>query len=161
MKKMLGYLKRHWAGVVVVGLILFVLVGGFGLWALTKGPRPQDLGSQLVYVAQRDFGCQIPRLTVYCDGDPSTEYYFATDLDKESLRKYFKTKNNQPANESHGGGGDGFEFDDFTYDTDRGQIVLSFYEYDDPTAIERMYNTNKKYIIEISSADYEIAKSAL
>ncbi len=150
MKTVDSFLKNHRVGV-IIALLIVTLVWGGTLWFMHRNPQPADLGTQLEYVGKRDFGCQFPLMFFFCDGEPSTEYYFATDLDEQGLQNYFK---HTKFSEENGGVGAGYSFKYLVFTTSDGDFNITFYNN---TSVFDHKKTNKTHIISLVDKDYVIA----
>src|ERR671932_2317905 len=72
-------------GLSIVGVILL----GFILWItpwVWYDNSPKPLGGRLEYVGKKHYGCWLG----FCDSNPGTTSYYATDMSLEEVKSYFK-----------------------------------------------------------------------
>lgn len=144
---------------IIIGFIVLVL----GISVLTNLPKA-DLGPKLNYIGKEDYGCLPFPFFFVCDSPTGSVYYFATDMSKEELKRYFTKAQFRDNPNSLGGGGSvsNFEYLDFVPREGGDTIVIAF--YDNPQAVIKMRNlrdTSQKNVISISDEDYDLAKNAL
>jgi len=119
--------------------------------------RPTDLGSKIEYVGKINNNC-FPMC-----GDPwGAEYYFATDITLDEVKRYFNKAKYYPS-DSADDNRYGYWVVEYNYPVNEG---MQLYFYDDINlAPERirigLKKTGKKHAIEIYSSDYANFKSAL
>jgi hypothetical protein len=100
----------------------------------------------------------------FCDGGPpSSEYYFATDMDDSALKTYFKRASyiDQPNN--LGGVSADYTFKYLTFKTTNNE-EFTLTSYNNTQIVVRLFRLNptqKQHIISIDDKYYQIAKSAL
>lgn len=158
-----SFIKRHIAGIIIILLVIFVAVGGAYLWLRNQKPEPQNLGPQLEYVGTHNSACewwQTPLYAGWCKG-PSYEYYFATDLNEETLKTYFKNVS-KATSASPGGSNADYSFKYLNYAVNGSDFYLTL--YDNTTNVLKAFGlkqTGKPYVISLTDKNYELARKAL
>jgi len=138
--------RKHIISIVVI-VVLFI--ASVISWLVYQQLQPPSLGDKLEYVGKNSYGC-----LVFCDSNPYSNYYYATNMSPTEALKYFEraTLVQGPRTEN--------EQTDFTVRTPTGETIYINY-YDGDSSIARKFNVKNKYILEIPSFKYEIAKESL
>lgn len=162
MKKATLYLKKHWAGIFIVMLILIAFLMSGISW-VRQLQAPQDLGPQMSYVGRKDFGCVL----WWCETQKYSMYYFATDMEDEALKVYFdaaifKRSERQEPSDVAVTSVNEVQFYFGLKSQDRQGFTLSRYDNTDYVVqTYKLRKTGKKYIVEVLDSSYETAKSVL
>jgi len=156
MFRVINIYKKHQFLTVLFGVIL-VLIMVFGVKAYIE--RPQDLGAGLEYIGKTDYGCY-----VFCDSNPASVYYFATDMTQDELKGYFKNADYVEHPNSGGGGGAGYNFDDLYFKPRNGNDEFLINYYDNTQNVlttNRLKQTSKKSVVSMGSFYYLYAREGL
>ncbi|HEX6461968.1 MAG TPA: hypothetical protein VFZ58_01700 [Candidatus Saccharimonadales bacterium] len=157
--------QKTWAGVITVILIAIVIAVSSFM------NMPRNLGKELVFINKVNTACEwweFPIFLGFCRL-PSYEYYFATDMNKEQLKNYFKNEKATYVDSPSVGGTLYSDEEDYRSDAIDFKLLKSqeeFYvEFYDKTQtvikMKDLKNIGKKYIISMSEESYKLAKEAL
>lgn len=138
----IGFLKKH----KIITIISITLIATFTLWGITN-LTPHPLGTKMEYLGKEDYGCW-----VFCDSQPASVYYYGTDMDPKSVIGYFKksTEFEEPRLSQ------GKNY--FGVQTPSGETI---YIYHYPSAKQKLFKTDKPYVVEIPSFKYQVALDSL
>jgi len=133
-----------------IGAVLVILFG----WWLYGATRTYPLGDKAEYVGKEDYGCYIS-LTI-CDSDPSSVYYYATNMTQDELQHYFKGVHLEEKPRTIDG------VTDFTLKKNDNEVISIYYYTDKKDAYEKhRFQSDKKYTFSISRYDYQTALDSL
>ncbi len=143
-----------------MGCIAALLVICLSIFMITRTRQPEDLGSRLQYVGKKDLGCRPLLMFFFCDGGESyTEYYFATDLDQEGIKKYFNGAEYMTSVPTVGADNN---YQMLEFRINNNEFWVSFYDSKEAVLDHVAHKqTNKPYIMSVTNSYYELAKSAL
>lgn len=137
-----------------IGAII-ILFAGWLVYERYKPAPTYPLGdsSKLEYVGEVGYGCWL-----FCDSNPASTYYYATDMSVEEVMGYFRRAKSRQSPRTID------NVTDFTLDTNDGQDISIYYytnKQDKNLNTYQFKRTDRKYIVSIPSFDYEIAKKAI
>lgn len=155
-----GFTSKHRPLTVLLYLVLVL-----ALFFVVKGwiDAPRDLGAKLIYIGKSDYG------NIFgFDQYPGSTYYFATDMNTEELKTYFKKATYFPVPSDGGGSDSGYSYTNFHFQLESrntGGFVLAYYGNANAQAVEQQFNltnnTNLHYIVSIDASEYQHAKESL
>lgn len=133
--------------------------------------RPQDLGPELEYIGKEHTGCPLPLPLGYimlCSSEPGEEYYFATNLSMDELKKRFNAtsapNDNLPDGTGAATSGPGeyleYTFEFLSFKSLEGKRFTITY-YNNKKAIlllGGLSNSSKASIISLDKESYQVAK---
>lgn len=140
--------KRPWLIPLVIGAIILVV----GLWIYFVKTTTYPLGDKLEYIGKKDYGCWL-----FCDSNPASTYYYATDMTIEEVIKYFQKTSIE--REPSAINGETY----FALKTPSGETVYLYY-YEDGGSLteqEKLSSTNKAHVLKLPSFKYQVLKNAL
>jgi hypothetical protein len=114
--------------------------------------KTYSLGSQLEYVGKESYGCWL-----ICDSNPSSIYYYATDMNVDQVIQYFRNTSIEQQPRTLDGE------TDFILTTKSGEDI-SIYYYSDKAKITKdmaLKASNRSHIISIPSFHYSIAQKTI
>ncbi len=164
MQKMLTFLKKHTAGAIIWAMVALTIVGGGILIALPGLNHPKDLGTRLAYVGRDNWGGCFLWL---CESKAYSNYYFATNMDNEELKTYFKgasfagSEGEAQSNNSDVNSSNTQLYFDLKNDANQGFTLTSYDNVDYIVNSHHLKKTGKTHIIKVLDSSYLIAQSAL
>ncbi len=154
------YKRKIWCTIASVAAVIVIIVG-----AKVIIESPRDLGKNIVFLNKVNTSCEwweVPLYIGFCHG-PSYEYYFATDMNSDELKKYFQKASlvdtrprystSLPAR---------LENTRFIFEYQGQDFVIDMSASKQQTIKEfHLKDTNLRYVISIPDFDYNIARKAL
>jgi hypothetical protein len=146
--------------VIVLSIIVAVILGIIGWWVYgATRTYPLGDGSKLEYIGKYDYGCW-----GFCDSNPSSVYFYATDLDTEEILKSYDRINRDGAKiESHVTNNDGYTdyWISFTDHEDH-SLFINYYS-NGPTTIDsnHLKKSTKRHVIRFGKESYPYLKKFL
>ncbi len=140
----------------ITGLAVLTLLT-FATYKFITAPR--DLGPKLQYIGTVDTGCPWWFRVFFCDQRPGQDYYFATDMNLDEIKGYFKGA--EIIEESK----DGFAEYPTTFYTieflsgNRSFSINYYMDKANELGKKTLKQTSLKNIISISDYDYNVAKA--
>jgi hypothetical protein len=155
--------KQKWIAIIV--LVLMVIAGlviASAIRKISTTVGPADLGAKLEYVGKQDLGgCVL----WWCENQPYSEYYFATDMSEDELGSYFeKASLNHREKEVYPLVPDGESRTVFGYRILGQEDGFSIDYFDNTEYITKLHHlkrTSRAHVVQILDSSYPIAKSAL
>jgi len=154
--------NKHASHTKIIGLILgLIIVGAAGFFVyyiIAASPKP--LGNKLEYIGKDSYGCWL-----VCDSNPSSVYYYATDMNAEEVVKYFKKAqiDNPEDIIQDKDAPISFTFSLSLPDTQR-SLYIFYYNQGREYVRDSNFNlkvSSKRHLITIDSDDYTFAKDLL
>jgi len=152
--------KRPW--LIVVGIICFIflsLVGWWGYSIYADSQKTYPLGDRLEYIGKDSYGCWI-----ICDSNPSSGFYYATDMNINEVVSYFrKAQLDNPEEIRPQDEGVPISFS-LTLPNTQNPLYITYYD-NAPRYIHdsklNLKTTSKPHLITIDSEDYTATKDSL
>ncbi|MDB5186901.1 MAG: hypothetical protein JWM07_373 [Candidatus Saccharibacteria bacterium] len=142
----------------VVGASLLAILSWWAYTAIVSYP----LGEKLEYIGKKDTGCYIN--LVICDSNPSTTYYYATDLNQDQLVTYFHKASHLETQDSAVTSSSGYTYDYITFRAPDTNSIIDISYYNDANLIVRdmrLESTSKKHVISLDAKYYNTLQDSL
>lgn len=140
----IDFIKKHKI-LTIISAILLVVIATWNIDNLT----PHPLGDRMEYLGKEDYGC-----IWICDAEPSSIYYYGTDMDTKEIIQYFKFAKIDFVNQES-------DATTLSLTKDNKKIYISLYE--DKTNIQgfNTQHTMKKNVLRFRADYYELLKKSL
>jgi len=151
--------KKKKYAISIISIVILLIVGIIG-WFVYQQVQPHPLGNKLEYVGKQDYGCLF-----FCDSNPTTNYYYETDMSLDDLEVYFENAQivSKPVQTTTNFKNDSTTLSLIQFSNVKSQkkFVLTYYSDGVLLAKDNNLNVSKKHILMVDSKDYNNVFSSL